>query len=598
MTNQKLNINRLLARVVGLLVLISLACNGVSLSELSQNRPPEPENEAQSAADASTELATTGDVDRDEAAQEVQRIGVDQSEKAEEAAPVSAAESLEADRKSVVANAPSVAMTATPAPRPTPSPAMTAIPTTQAESSLPNEEPFKDVFFESAGVNPFIDTEDDHFSTFAMDVDTGSYSIARRYITDGYLPPKEAIRVEEFVNYFDQGYLYPPEGQAFALHIDGAPAPFTENERYHMLRVGIQGYSVAPEDRKDVALTFVIDISGSMAQENRLELVKESLALLVEPLRSTDSVAIVVYGSEARIVLEPTSGADQRQILQAIYRLQTGGSTNAEAGLRIGYDLALQAFKPGAINRVILASDGVANVGRTSAGSIWDVIKAKASEGITLTTIGFGMGNYNDVLMEQLADNGDGFYAYVDTGREAERLFVHDLTSTLQVIALDAKVQVDFNPEVVARYRLVGFENRAIADEDFRNDTVDAGEIGAGHNVTALYEIKLQPEAQGRIAIASIRWEDPDTHAVTELSREFHSEDTAPAFSAASPRFQWDILVAEYAEILRGSYWAQDSAMSAVLEEVNRVGDMLEQDEDVREFMDLVERASRLVDQG
>jgi Ca-activated chloride channel family protein len=458
----------------------------------------------------------------------------------------------------------------------------------------PNEEPYDTVFYKNYGVNPAIDTEDDHLSTFAMDVDTGSYTIARRYVRDGYLPPEDAIRVEEFVNYFDQDYAYPPEGEAFALYMDGAPTPFTENERYQMLRVGVQGYAVAPEDRKDVALTFVIDVSGSMDRENRLGLVKESLALLVEQLRPTDSVAIVVYGSRARVVLEPASGANQAEILQAINRLEPDGSTNAEEGLRIGYDLALDAFKPDGINRVILASDGVANVGRTSAGSIWDVIKAKASEGVTLTTVGFGMGNYNDVLMEQLADQGDGFYAYVDTLREAERLFVYDLTGTLQVIALDAKVQVDFDPDVVARYRLVGFENRAVADDDFRNDSVDAGEIGAGHNVTALYEIKLHPDATGRIATAFIRWEDPDTHEVVELSRAYYSDETAPAFSDASARFQLDIIVAEYAEILRGSYWAQESSLAAVLEEAQRVSRLLEEDVEVAEFTDLVSRSAQI----
>ena len=474
------------------------------------------------------------------------------------------------------------------APAPLATAAMAAAP------ALPNAEPYDAMYFESEGVNPFVDTEDDYLSTFAMDVDTGAYTIARRYVTDGYLPPEEAIRVEEFVNYFEQGYPYPPEEEAFAIDIDGAPTPFTENERNQMLRIGIQGYAVAPEERQDMALTFVIDVSGSMEQENRLGLVKEALALLVNQLRPSDTVGIVVYGSQARVVLEPAGGADREEILAAIYRLQTEGSTNAEAGLRLGYDLALQAFKPGAINRVILASDGVANVGQTSAESIWDVVKAKASEGITLTTVGFGMGNYNDVLMEQLADNGDGFYAYVDTLREAERLFVHDLASTLQTIALDAKVQVEFNPEVVERYRLVGFENRAIADESFRDDTVDAGEIGAGHTVTALYEIKPRAEASGRIAAVSIRWEDPESHEVAELSREFYSEDLAPAFSETSPRFQWAVLVAEYAEILRGSYWAQNSSLAAVLEDAQRVSQLLDQDAKALEFVDLVTRAAQI----
>ncbi len=462
----------------------------------------------------------------------------------------------------------------------------------------PNDQSAADMFFEDYGVNPFIDTEDDHLSTFALDVDTGSYTVARRYVRDGNLPPDEAVRVEEFVNYFDQDYAYPPEGQAFAIQVDGAPFPFAETERYRVMRVGIQGYAVPPEERKDVSLTFVIDVSGSMDMENRLGLVKRSLELLVEQLRATDSVGIVVYGSDARAVLEPTPGNDKETILRAIYALAPEGSTNAEAGLRLGYERANRAFKPGAINRVILCSDGVANVGRTGAESIWEVIKGYASEGITLTTVGFGMGNYNDVLMEQLADNGDGFYAYVDTLREAERLFVYNLTSTLQAIALDAKVQVDFNPEVVARYRLIGFENRAIADEDFRDDSVDAGEIGAGHSVTALYEIKLHPDAAGRIATVYMRWEDPDSHEVMELNQAFDSDQMAESFTAASPRFQLAVVVAEYAEILRNSYWAEGSTLAGVLEEAERVGRLLADDPEVVEFVELVREAAAIAIAG
>jgi Ca-activated chloride channel family protein len=458
----------------------------------------------------------------------------------------------------------------------------------------PNDQAHADMFFEDYGVNPFVDTEDDHLSTFALDVDTGSYTIARRYVSDGNLPPDDAIRVEEFVNYFDQDYQYPPEGQAFAIHVDGAPFPFAETDRYQMLRVGIQGYAVPPDARQDVSLMFVIDVSGSMDMENRLELVKRSLELLVEQLRPTDSVGIVVYGSEARVVLEPTSGAEKGAILEAIYALRPEGSTNAEAGLRLGYQEAIRAFKPEGINRVILCSDGVANVGRTGPDSILETIKGYVSEGVTLTTVGFGMGNYNDVLMEQLADNGDGFYAYVDTLKEAERLFVENLTSTLQVIAKDAKVQVDFNPEVVARYRLVGFENRAVTDEDFRDDTVDAGEIGAGHSVTALYEIKLHPDAVSRIATVYLRWEDPDSHEVTELSQDFDISQMAESFGAASPYFQCSVVVSEYAEILRDSYWAQGSTLAGVLEEAERVSRLLPNDPDLSEFVNLVRRANRI----
>ena len=458
----------------------------------------------------------------------------------------------------------------------------------------PNGQTPGDMFFQNYGVNPAIDTEDDHLSTFALDVDTGAYTIMRRYVNDGSLPPKDSVRVEEYVNYFEQAYPNPPKHQAFGIYIDGAPGPFGESERYQMLRIGIQGYSVPAEERKDSVLTFVIDVSGSMSQENRLELVKRSLELLVEQLRRSDQVSIVVYGTEARVVLEPTQGDQQDEILNAIYSLHPEGVTNAEAGLRLGYKLASRAFNPEGINRVILCSDGVANLGDTSADSIWEHVKRRAGEGITLTTVGFGMGNYNDVLMEQLADNGNGSYYYVDTLKEARRLFVENLTSTLQVIAMDAKIQVDFNPAVVARYRLVGFENRAVADQDFRNDKVDAGEIGAGHSVTALYEIKLQPEAVGKIGTVSMRWKDPDTQNVVELSQDFETREMAESFNQADPHFQWAVSVAEYAEVLRDSYWAKNSSLEAVRRQVERISELLPQNQDVAEFVDLVRRASDL----
>ena len=454
-------------------------------------------------------------------------------------------------------------------------------------------EPY-DMFFEDYGVNPIIDTEDDHLSTFALDVDTGSYTVMRNYINDGYLPPEESVRVEEYVNYFEQGYPNPPAHQAFGIYIDGAPSPFTETERYHMLRVGIQGYDVPERERKDVSLTFVIDISGSMDMDNRLGLVKRSLELLVEQLRPTDQVGIVVYGSDARVVLEPTPASRKGSILSAIYELRTEGATNAEAGLRLGYKMAMRAYEPGAVNRVILCSDGVANVGQTEADAILAEVRGYVEEGVTLATFGFGMDNYNDTLMEQLADKGDGFYAYVDDIHEAQRLFVDDLTSTLQTIAMDAKVQVDFNPEVVSRYRLVGFENRDVADEDFRDNRVDAGEIGAGHSVTALYELKLYPEAYGQIASVYLRWEDPDTREVVEMSKDFYVDDLARDFHEADPYFQRTVIVAEYAEILRDSYWAQESSLDAVYEEAQWVGEYLYRDEEMAEFVELVRAARRI----
>ncbi|MGB0383615.1 MAG: YfbK domain-containing protein [Ardenticatenaceae bacterium] len=448
-----------------------------------------------------------------------------------------------------------------------------------------------DNFFKDYGVNPFVQTSEDNLSTFALDVDTASYSVARRYVEAGNLPPEDAVRVEEFVNYFDQGYDPPPDA-AFSIYADGAPSPFHQDGT-HFLRIGVQGYEVSEEERKPASLTFVIDVSGSMGQENRLGLVKDSLTLLVEQLRPSDSVAIVVYGSEARMVLPPTSGEDPGTIISAINSLQPEGSTNAEAGLQLAYEIANQAFLPNGINRVILCSDGVANVGATGPDGILSSIRRYADAGITLTSVGVGMGNFNDVMMEQLANDGDGFYAYVDTLEEAERLFVKDLTSTLQAIALDAKVQVDFNPEVVERYRLIGYENRDVADQDFRNDEVDAGEIGAGHTATAIYAVQLVPDASGRVGTVQLRWEDPDTHEVTEIAGDLNTSGLGTSFDETSPHYQLAVVVSQYAEALRGSPWAEPITIDQLAVRAERIAAQLD-DLDVNEFATLVDQASRL----
>jgi Ca-activated chloride channel family protein len=332
-----------------------------------------------------------------------------------------------------------------------------------------------------------------------------------------------------------------------------------------------------------------------MDMDNRLGLVKQSLEMLVEQLRRDDTVSIVVYGSDARVVLEPTSGADKNRILSAIYSLRPEGSTNAEAGLRLGYRTAMEGYKSDGINRVILCSDGVANVGQTEANAILDMIDHYIAEGVTLTTVGFGMDNYNDTLMEQLANNGNGFYAYVDDRSEARKLFIDQITGTLQTIALDAKVQVEFNTDVVMRYRLVGYENRAIDDDEFRDNSVDAGEIGAGHSVTALYEVKLYPDARGRIATVYMRWQDPDTNQVVEISQDYDVSQLAYDFRETSPYFQRTVIVAEYAEILKGSYWAEDSSLDDVYDEARRLDDYFYGEEaDMEELIDLIRRAMRL----
>ena len=459
-------------------------------------------------------------------------------------------------------------------------------------SATVNDAPYDATFYEHAGVNPFIDTEDDHFSTFAIDVDTASYTVARRYVQDGNRPEPASVRVEEFINFFDQGYAA-PRNDAFAIHMEGSPSPFG-GETHWLVRVGLQAKDVAESERKDATLIFAIDVSGSMDRGDRLELVKRSLRLLVDELGPRDEVGIVIYGDQGRVLLEPTDGGERNRIMHAIDSLTPGGSTYAEEGLRMAYEMAAHEVRPGRITRVLLLSDGVGNVGRTSADSILNQIRSYVEAGVTLTTMGFGMGNYNDVLMEQLANDGDGTYHYVDNIGEARRIFVENLVGTLQTVAKDAKVQVDFNPAVVSRYRLIGYENRRVDDQDFRNDAVDAGEIGAGHSVTALYELKFHENAFGTIGRVYLRYEDPDTGRAHEINSALEFNDLARRFQDASPRFQLAAVVAEYAEILRESYWAQEGNLEVTAYEANRVQRLISFDADVAEFADLVARSARL----
>ena len=487
-------------------------------------------------------------------------------------------------------------------------------------TTVPNDETHNSMFFRNYGVNPFITTDEDALSTFAVDVDAASYTVTRRYVELGHLPPRDAVRVEEFVNFFPQGY---PrfESEDFRILVDGAPSPFGKD--LHLVRVGIKGREVGDRDRKPAQLTFVIDVSGSMQKENRLELVKQALRLLVDQLRADDRVGIVVYGTTGRVLLEPVAlgagaiarasrrssdvlgeddagrRAGRQSILEAIDQLRPEGSTNAEEGLLLGYEMARRGYRDGVINRIVLCSDGVANVGLTDAESILQQTRTEADQGIHLSTIGFGMGNYNDELMERLANQGDGNYYYVDDLEEARRVFVENLTGTLQTIARDAKIQVEFDPARVLRYRLLGFENRDVADRDFRNDNVDAGEIGAGHEVTALYEVKLAPDADdGPLATVRLRYARPERNRnsapeVREIARAFSSDELTSRFEKASPRFRLDAAVAEFAEILRGSYWARDSRLSDVLSVARSAARGLNEDA-ADGFVALVKKAARL----
>lgn len=459
------------------------------------------------------------------------------------------------------------------------------------------DERFRDNVFQAVGTNPFTATEKDRLSTFGLDVDTASYTVARRFLREGKLPDPASVRVEEFVNFFDYGDPAPARGE-FALRAEGAPTPFAPAD-HRLLRFNLRAREVRAESRQAAVLTFVVDVSGSMNQQNRLGLVKQSLGLLLDQLRPADRVGLVVYGDNARAVLPPTS--DREAIRQAVEALAAEGATNAEAGLALGYDMARRSFRPGAINRVILCSDGVANVGATGPQAILERIGREARQGIELTTLGFGMGSYNDVLMEQLADKGDGRYAYIDGLEEARRVLVDELSGTLQTVAKDAKAQVEFDPRTVASWRLLGYENRLLAHEQFRDNTVDAGEIGAGHSVTALYEVELRPGASGKVATFRLRFRVPGTGEMRETVQELQTSDLAPSWDKAPRGLRLASLVAELAEVLKGAPTAKGGDLNDVLRRSRRLVAELStsaQGPDVAEFARLAARAARLKRQG
>ena len=461
------------------------------------------------------------------------------------------------------------------------------------------------MIFRDAGVNRFVITADDRLSTFALDVDTGSYTLARSYLERGLMPPPEAIRLEEFVNamkYSDPAPS-PRGGGDFALFAEGSESPYPDAAGLSLLRFAVKAREVDASDRKPANLTFVVDVSGSMDRENRLGLVKRALGLLLDELTPEDRVGLVVYGTEGRILLHPTY--DHGAIREAIGRLVPEGSTNAEAGLRLGYDLADEAWTKGEINRIVLCSDGVANVGATGPESILARIGEQARRGIQLTTVGFGMGNYNDALMERLANQGDGSYHYVDELDEARKVFVENLTGTLQHVAKDAKIQVEFDPRTVERWRLLGYENRDVADRDFRNDAVDAGEVGAGQAATALYEVRLRSGARpgDRIARLKVRWKSVDgtsegrSGEFEELSRELRVADVGYRLDRASRDLRLAATAAAFAEKLKSTRageemsWPELQRMSAAL-----AGERF-RDTDVQSLADLVDRAARLAGQ-
>ena len=410
--------------------------------------------------------------------------------------------------------------------------------------------------------NPVYSVAQTPVSTFSADVDTGSYANVRRFLNQGRLPPDGAVRLEEMLNYFPYDYALPTDGSPFGVTTEVAATPW--NPRTRLLRIGIKASDRAVADLAPANLVFLVDVSGSMDRREGLPLVKSTLKLLVDQLRDQDRVSLVVYAGESRVVLEPTTGRDKTKIRNAIDQLTAGGSTAGASGIELAYQMARAGFIEKGINRILLATDGDFNVGVSDFDSLKQMAVDQRKSGVSLTTLGFGVDNYNEHLMEQLADAGDGNYAYIDNLREARKVLVDQLSSTLAVVARDVKLQVEFNPAQVSEYRLLGYENRALKREDFNNDKVDAGEIGAGHTVTALYEIVPKSEkgwleplryaaapaaenASAELAMLRVRYKPAAGGASQLIERPIRNETTP-----ASADLRFAAAVAAFAQQLKG----------------------------------------------
>ncbi|WP_446214836.1 YfbK domain-containing protein [Micromonospora sp. IBHARD004] len=438
-------------------------------------------------------------------------------------------------------------------------------------------------------------TEEDPRSTFGVDVDTASYGYARRLIMDGRLPEGTAVRPEEFVNSFRQDYAE-PGGDGFAVHVDGARFPDSHevSGEVRLMRVGLQTRSEDEESRPDAALTFVVDVSGSMGEPGRLDLVQDALHTLVDQLRRTDSIAIVEFSGEARVVREMTAVSDADELHDAIDSLHTRDSTNLEAGLVLGYRVARDGFRPGRTNRVIVLSDGLANAGRTDAEPILRRVRDEAEKQIALLGVGVGS-EYGDELMEQLADRGDGFAVYVSDRAQARKVFVRQLPATLSVRALDAKVQVSFEPTSVRSYRLVGYDNRALDDEDFRDDRVDGGEVGPGHSVTALYAVRLADGVppSARIARVQVRWTDPTSRDAAETYESVTVADVNGDFREASPRLRTCYSAGYFAQALQDGPSGREVRLDDLAAIAQQAADATD-DPEVRDLATVIHEAERL----
>jgi Ca-activated chloride channel family protein len=445
-------------------------------------------------------------------------------------------------------------------------------------------------------------------STFSIDVDTGAYANVRRFLNEGRLPPQDAVRVEEMINYFDYDYAPPSNRETpFRVSTEVATAPW--NSSALLLSVGIKGFEIAAEQRPAANLVFLIDVSGSMNSPDKLPLLKKAFRLLTEQLTARDRVSMVVYAGSSGVVLEPTPGDQKYRIYDAVERLSAGGSTNGASGIERAYQLAHDTFMKGGINRVVLATDGDFNVGTVNFEALVDIAERERTTGVELTTLGFGTGNYNDQLMERLADAGNGNYAYIDTLSEARKVLVSELSSTLFTIAKDVKIQVEFNPAEVLEYRLIGYENRMLAREDFNNDKVDAGDIGAGHRVTALYEVvpvgakgHVDPlrygaptqkvAGNGELANVKLRYKMPTAEASQLLEYPIRKSAVVPA-EKMSPDFRFASSVAAFGQLLRGGKYIGDFSYRDVTK-LAKGGLAEDRDGYRREFVSLVELARTL----
>ena len=462
--------------------------------------------------------------------------------------------------------------------------------------------------YEQVDENVFKESFKAPLSTFAVDVDAASYTNVRRFLSSMQIPPKDAVRVEEFINYFD--YDYPsPESDPVKIYTELSRCPW--NKENYLVHIGIKGKEIKRDQAGPSNLVFLIDVSGSMSPENKLPLLKRAFKLLTKQLRNDDKVSIVVYASSTGLVLNPTYGYEKEKIINAISRLEAGGSTAGGAGIQLAYKIAEQNFMSDGNNRVILATDGDFNVGISNTGELVKFIQEKKQKGIFLTVLGFGEENLKDSRLEKLADDGDGHYAYIDNFNEAKKVFVNELGATLFTIAKDSKIQVEFNPAKVKEYRLVGYENRALNDEDFDDDKKDGGEIGAGHTVTALYEITLQDnvdvisESNLKYQIIAVKESAITTDEILTIKFRYKDPDGSESklisqpvlFSALKEKpgtnFNFSAAVAMFGMILKDSDYIGDANLDDVLElaESNLGEDEFGYRE---EFVQLVENAKRL----